>query len=450
MNRANLSLKILLAFFILFCSHLIAQQTTPKTALQAYIGNDDQSFAWQQQESYEVDGLRVYNLLLTSQKWREYTWRHQLAIIVPSEIKYNKALLYMTGGSNTNEMPNWKKKENDEIEMIGAIAEKNKAITAVLCQVPNQLLYDGLKEDALISYTLHNYLKDNDYTWPLLFPMTKSAVRAMDAIQQFSSQFLNHIVSGFLVSGASKRGWTTWLTGASDERVIAIAPMVINMLNMPKSIPYHVESWGNYSEQIQDYVNLGVAQKTNTLEGKDVVQMIDPFSYREKLTMPKLIFNGTNDPYWPVDAIKLFFDQMPGENYLLNVANAGHGLGDKKQAMTSLSAFFGETLQGKEHPACSWKVEENEQGAKLKVRTSPDKLAGILLWESNSDDRDFRDNHFTSEPIKMTGEEIVEISVPYPKSGFRAFYVDLQYYAPDGSIYTKSTRIFLSNNKEIL
>ncbi|HQF11023.1 MAG TPA: PhoPQ-activated protein PqaA family protein [Paludibacteraceae bacterium] len=450
MNRANLSLKILLPLFILFGSQLIAQQVTPKTALQAYIENDDPSFSWEQQESYEVNGLRVYNLLLTSQKWHEYTWRHQLAILVPPEITYDKALLYITGGSNTDEMPKWKKRDDDEIKMIGAIAAKNKAIAAVLCQVPNQPLYDGLKEDALISFTLHNYLKDHDYTWPLLFPMTKSAIRAMDAVQQFSSQILKHNISGFLVSGASKRGWTTWLTGAYDSRVVAIAPMVINMLNMPKSIPYHVESWGNYSEQIQDYVNLGVAQKTNTPEGKDVVQMIDPFSYREKLTMPKLIFNGTNDPYWPVDAIKLFFDQIPGENYLLNVANAGHDLGDKKQAMTSLSAFFGETLQGIEYPACSWDVEENKQGAKLKVRTSPDKLAGILLWKSDSDDRDFRDNHFVSEPIKMTGNEIVEITVSYPKSGFRAFYVDLQYYAPDSTIYTKSTRIFLSNNKEIL
>jgi PhoPQ-activated pathogenicity-related protein len=450
MNRTIANLKILLLFLVPFFSNATSQQVTPKTALQAYIENDDPSFSWEQQESYEVNGLRVYNLLLTSQKWREYTWRHQLAILVPPEITYDKALLYITGGSNTDEMPNWKKKDNDEIKMIGAIAAKNKAIAAVLCQVPNQPLYNGLKEDALISFTLHNYLKDNDYTWPLLFPMTKSAIRAMDAVQQFSSQILKHNISGFLVSGASKRGWTTWLTGASDERVIAIAPMVINMLNMPKSIPYHVESWGNYSEQIQDYVNLGVAQKTNTPEGKDVVQMIDPFSYREKLTMPKLIFNGTNDPYWPVDAIKLFFDQIPGENYLLNVANAGHGLGDKKQAMTALSAFFGETLQGKEYPACSWEVEENKQGAKLKVRTSLDKLAGILLWKSDSDDRDFRDNHFVSEPIKMTGNEIVEITVPYPKSGFRAFYVDLQYYAPDGSIYTKSTRMFLSNNKEIL
>jgi PhoPQ-activated pathogenicity-related protein len=450
MNRTIKYLKILWLFLILFCTTAVSQQVTSKTALQSYIDNGDQSFSWEQKESYELNGLKVYNLLLTSQKWREYTWRHQLTVVVPVEIKYNGALLYITGGSNTEGMPNWKKRDNDEIKMIGAIAEKNKAITAVLCQVPNQPLYDGLKEDALISFTLHNYLKDNDYTWPLLFPMTKSAVRAMDAIQQFSSQILNHAISGFLVSGASKRGWTTWLAGASDLRVMAIAPMVIDMLNMPKSIPYHVEAWGDYSVQIKDYVDLGIAQKTNTPEGMEIVEMIDPFSYKEKLTMPKLIFNGTNDPYWPVDAVKHYFDRLPGENYLHYVANAGHGLGDKKQVMKALSAFFGETLQGKKYPACSWATEENERGVQLKVKTSPDRLAGILLWKADSDDRDFRDNHFVSEPIEMTNKEIVEITIPYPESGFRAFYVDLLYYAPDGDIYSKSTRVFVVNKNQIL
>lgn len=450
MNKTITNLKILLPFLILFASPAVSQQVTSKTALQAYIGNGDQSFSWEQKESYEAEGLKVYNLLLTSQKWREYTWRHQLTVIVPLVIKYDGALLYITGGSNTDEMPNWKKQDDDQIKMIGAIAKKNEAVTVVLSQVPNQPLYNGLKEDALISFTLSNYLKDHDFTWPLLFPMTKSAVRAMDAVQQFSLQTLKHRISYFLVSGGSKRGWTTWLTGASDSRVKAIAPMVINMLNMPKSIPYHVESWGDYSIQIKDYVDLGIAQKTNASEGMEIVEMIDPFFYREKLTMPKFIFSGTNDAYWPVDAVKLYFDQLAGENYLHNVANAGHNLGDKKQAMKALSAFFGETLQGKKYPACSWQVEENGKEVKLKIKTSPERLTGILLWKADSEDRDFRDKRFVNEAIKLTGKEIVEITIPYPKSGFRAFYVDLLYNDLSGDVYSKSTRVFVADKNHIL
>ena len=87
--------------------------------------------------------------------------------------------------------------------------------------------------------------------------MTKTAYKAMDAVQEFAARQLDRQVNRFLVSGASKRGWTTWLTGAlQDPRVEAIAPMVIEMLNMPASLDYQKQVYGEYSEEINDYVKL--------------------------------------------------------------------------------------------------------------------------------------------------------------------------------------------------
>jgi PhoPQ-activated pathogenicity-related protein len=441
---------IALLFLSLIFSCKSDKELTPETALESYLEKKDKSFEWELVDSYGQDGLKIYNLLLTSQQWRKYKWRHQLSIVVPDDFIHEKALLFITGGSNENEMPKWKEKDDDALQIMGLVAKKNKAMVAVLYQVPNQPLYGDLTEDELISYTLHNYRNDKDLTWPLLFPMVKSAVMAMNAIESFSVTNLEHEITGFVVSGASKRGWTTWLTGASDSRVEAIAPMVIDMLNMPKNISYHLEAWGDYSIQIQDYVELGIAQDIDTPEGQEITTMIDPFSYRERLTMPKLIFIGTNDEYWPVDAVKHYFDQIPGENYIHYVPNAGHGLGDKKQAIQALSAFFGETLENIKYPACSWSSEENEKGISITVKTSPEILAGALLWSSDSEDRDFRDNEFLSKQItNVTGRDI-KITINYPDKGFRAFYIDLLYPHPNGGIYSKSTKIFLADEDEIL
>src|SRR5581483_12389999 len=111
---------------------------------------------------------------------------------------------------------------------------------------PNQPLLDGKREDALIAETFVRYLKTGDGDWPLLFPMVKSLVRAMDALQEFAKQELKVEIRRFIVSGGSKRGWTTWLTGATDPRVTAIAPLVIDTLNMREQMPHQLKSFGAY------------------------------------------------------------------------------------------------------------------------------------------------------------------------------------------------------------
>ena len=64
--------------------------------------------------------------------------------------------------------------------------------------------------------------------------MTKAAVRAMDTATEFLAKEGVRLEK-FVVSGASKRGWTTWTTGVVDKRVVAIAPLVIDMLNLTPS-----------------------------------------------------------------------------------------------------------------------------------------------------------------------------------------------------------------------
>ena len=204
---------------------------SPETALQSYLNNDDNSFAWEIEDEYELEGVKIYDILLTSQTWREHVWKHQLTIVVPSENVYDGALLFVTGGSIKDGMPNWSKKDDETMLALAQLAAKNSAIVTILRQTPNQPLYDDLVEDELISFTLHNFKNDGDYTWPLLFPMVKSAVRAMDVVQAFSKESLKQPVNSFTVAGASKRGWTTWLTGANDPRVKSIGPMVIDVLN---------------------------------------------------------------------------------------------------------------------------------------------------------------------------------------------------------------------------
>jgi PhoPQ-activated pathogenicity-related protein len=426
-------------------------ETTPSNALQSYLNNEDQTFKWELKEDYAIGDVTAYELLLTSQKWREHVWTHELTVLVPKEVAHDGALLLITGGSIKEGIPNWSSNEEDKKSISFAqVAQKNKAITAIVRQVPNQPLYDGLTEDALISFTLHNYKNDKDPTWPLLFPMVKSAVRAMDAVQEFSSKNLQKEVSRFTVTGASKRGWTTWLTGANDKRVETIAPMVIDVLNMPVSLDYQITAWNEYSIQINDYIKLEIPQTVGTEDGKAITQMVDPYSYRADLTMPKLIFIGTNDEYWPVDAIKNYIDDIPGENYIHYVPNAGHDLGDGEQALRALSAFWGKALNKAAQPPLSYELTTDGTSATLRVKTASDELLNAYIWSADSSDRDFRDEEWSSKQLDYKDQDHILQQVPFPKSGFKAFYIDLEYADPNGGKYTKSTRMYVADDDEIL
>lgn len=423
---------------------------TAENALESYLHNGDKTFSWELKESYDLGPVKAHVLLLTSQKWREHTWVHQLTVLVPSEVKHDGALLYITGKRVKDGAPEWRKKDDGMTQVMAQMAEKNQAITTILWQTPNQPLYDDLTEDALISFTLHNFKADGDYTWPLLFPMVKSATSAMDAVQAFSREKLNHQIDRFIVTGASKRGWTTWLTGASDDRVVAIAPMVIDVLNMPVNLKYQIEVWNDYSIQIEDYVKLGIVQEMETGRGPEISRMIDPFSYRDHLDMPKLILIGTNDEYWPVDAVKHYFDKIPGENYIHYVPNAGHDLGGGEQALRALSAFFGQTLRKEKYPVTEWAIQPNGKSANLSVKATSDKLVAAALWWADSEDRDFRDEQFQKKDLNKKSVSSLDTEVEYPSSGYRAFYLDLEYEDPAGGLYTKSTRMFVADTDEIL
>ncbi len=436
-----------LAFLLLPVSMVAQTKIKPSKALDAYLNNGDKTFEWSLKDSGSIGQSKSYQVLLTSQQWRKITWRHQLTIVVPKEISFEGALLIIAGGSNYNEQPNWSTK--DGLWPIAAqIAERNKSIVAILKQTPNQPLYDGRKEDALISDTRQQYKNDGEADWPLLFPMVKSALRAMDAVQEFSASRLNRNTADFFVAGASKRGWTTWLSAASgDSRIKAIGPMVIDMLNMPVSLNNQLTAYGAYSEQIDDYVKLEIPQSTGSKEGKAVTTMIDPYSYRKKLGVPKMIFIGTNDEYWTVDAVKFYINELPGQTMLHYVPNAGHDLGGGISALQTLGVLYGKMLQSKPYPVLQTTAKVTDGKVELSIDAPLEELDELLIWSATSGTMDFRKQKWGSTSAGK-GQAINKISVTLPSTGYKAFYVDARYKGDQGT-YTSSTRMYLLSNKGI-
>jgi PhoPQ-activated pathogenicity-related protein len=390
------------------------------TALQEYVAAKDDSFAWKILKNDSDNDFLTYDIELTSQVWQGITWKHALTIFVPvNNIQHrDTVLLFITGGSIGGKLG------DDDRAMGRHLATSAQMPVAFLSQVPNQPLLGDRKEDDLISETFLKYLETKDATWPLLFPMVKSAVRAMDALQEIALQKHNQKIERFVVTGGSKRGWTTWLSAVADDRVAGIAPIVIDTLNMRPQMKHQKETWGRYSEQIADYTLKGLVDIMQKQPEIPLWQWVDPYTYRNQLTLPKLIVNGTNDRYWVIDALNLYWDGLSGDKHVLYVPNAGHGLdGGKEHALTTIAVFAQHIAMQEPLPNITWKHDDDGDKMRLVVHSKPSPKA-VRLWTAHSEDKDFRPAHWEATPLSADSDGAYVARVVKPATGHVAFFAE--------------------------
>ncbi len=418
-----------------------APQPVP-TALADYIKKPEPDYAWKFISKTDAPAGTVYLLSLTSQRWHDELWTHDLQLFVPTGSGPKSTVALMNTGGNAG---------GASSAILGMeIATRVNGPVAFLYGIPKQPLFGGKREDALIAETFVRYLADGDSSWPLLFPMAKSVVKSMDAIQAFAKEDWKFEVKDFVIMGASKRGWTSWLTAATgDPRVKAIAPMVIDTLNFPKQMPNQLKSFGRYSEMIHDYEERNLLPMPDTDAARKLWAMVDPWIYREKLTLPKLLVFGTNDPYWAQDALNLYWDDLKGPKFICYVANAGHDLrpqekpnqpGSKKdplplQAVNTLAAYSRIITDGKAMPELSW----TKSGDEYTVKSSPAPKQ-YHVWTTTSPTRDFRKSKWTAETHPGSQSLSTKLAQPAKPKEFAATFIECE-FEYGGLKYTLTTQI---------
>jgi PhoPQ-activated pathogenicity-related protein len=415
-----------------------------KTALDDYIAKADSSYRWNVVKTVKGQGVTAYLIDMTSQTWRTLqevnrpVWKHWLLVYKPADVKFDTGFLFITGGANDGRMP-------DPMQSMAAqVATTTHSVTAELRMVPNQpliFLNDGKprKEDDLIAYTWDKVMKTGDQTWSARFPMVKSAVRAMDTMRDLmaSRQGGKLKVDKFVVAGGSKRGWTTWLTGVADPRVVAIVPMVIDALNCEKSFHHHYASYGFWAPSIGDYVAHKIVTRIGSPESRILYEVEDPYSYRHRLTMPKYIVTASGDQFFLPDSSQFYFDDLQGEKYLRTVPNGDHGL-KGTDALPSVIGFYQMILAGKPRPQFTWHFES---AGKVRVQCQ-DLPAKVILWQAtNPKARDFRKEAIGPQykaTVLAGANGQYTANVDTPAKGWTAYFVELTYPSV-GNSYVKCT-----------
>ena len=435
---------VVIALLTTFTDSGVARMRRAKrlTALDRYVAKPDSNYGYKLVETIRKNasgdgqegGFTTYVLRMTSQQWRSAeevskpVWEHWLTIVQPDKVKSTNGFLFISGGSINSKAP------GAPTTVFTDMAVRTGSVIAELKTIPNEPLKFAdekfsRNEDAIISYTWEKFMKTGDETWPLRLPMTKAAVRAMDAITSFSSSTENGKtpakVERFVVSGGSKRGWATWTTAAVDDRVVAIVPYVIDCLNMQASMDHHYRAYGFWAPAVGDYLNIWPWNETS--QYRDLMRIEDPYEYRDRLTMPKLIVNSTGDQFFLPDSSKFYFEGLEGEKHLRYVPNTKHDL-NNSDATQTLDAFYGMVLSGKPRPRYSWKFE-NDGSIRVDTKTKPTE---VRLWQAtNPKARDFRldiiGKAYTSTRLEPVGDGGYVGRVEKPATGFTAYFVEMTY-----------------------
>ncbi len=398
----------------------------PADTLADYVAARDPSTAVEVLGSGEAAGGRWRTCRLTSQTWKGVPWEHELSMFMPADARdAGRMILWIDGGGRKKVPQDAVVAPGDAMQILAAVGNASGLPTAVVRQVPFQPMFGDLREDGLIAHTFVEYTKTGDPSWPLLLPMVKAAVEAMNAASAQAAEHWGHGIDEFVVTGASKRGWTTWLSAAVDERVKGIVPMVIDMLSLGDHVKLQVASFGRMSEELGDYTSRGIEKLLATPRGRELVQIVDPFSYRDRYTMPKVIALGTNDPYWPLEACSIYYDRLPGPRWVSYAPNAGHGLPLVRVA--ALVAAVGRHVAGIEPlPPLEWSFADDGRGGAECVVRCDAKPERVVLWTASASTRDFREARWSAEPVAAAGPEW-RVPLPAPREGFAAGLVELEF-----------------------
>ncbi len=155
--------------------------------------------------------------------------------------------------------------------------------------------------------------------------------------------------------------------------------------------------------------------------------------------MPVLQINGTNDRYWTLDSMNLYWDDIKAPKSVVYLPNAGHGLDvNRDYAIHGIASLFRHVASGRTMPKLSWTHDDADGGTPRLAITSQPEPRAAQLWTAHSPTRDFRESEWTASPIPLDTPMVV--SIEEPESGSVAFFGDLTYEI-DGLEYHLSTQI---------
>ncbi|EIC84976.1 PhoPQ-activated protein PqaA family protein [Serratia sp. M24T3] len=386
--------------------------------------------------------VQVNTYKLNSQSWSPaglvtpQKWTHDVSIYIPKDVKGTTAVLAI----------------DMTPDVMIDIAQSTNTIVVSLDNIPSVgLIYDNDKtpriEDDSIGRSFELFMDNPDQrqTLPLHVPMSAAISQTIRLAQL---ELKPWHVDKFIVTGASKRGWASWLAGISDPSVVAIVPFVADILNTKDIIKHMYKTYGgNWPIAFKPYYDHKVDLDVDKPAFDKLMKIEDPLQYRDsseasRLAIPKYIVNASGDDFFPADDSHYYYDQLPGEKSMRVAPNSDH-MGIEKFMQSSLVPFVNRYQDHVALPTVTV-AKSDANNPQQRLVTFSEKPVKVVQWTAvNTDSRDFRYNcgiRYTSEPLTATEANTVNLSLDYSGAGWQARFIEATF--ADG--YVATTQVYIT------
>ena len=165
-----------------------------------------------------------------------------------------------------------------------------------------------------------------------------------------------------------------------------------------------------------------IMNRIDTAEFKALMNLVDPYVYRHRLTMPKYIINATGDSLFLPDSSRFYYDGLEGPKLLQYVPNSDHNVDETN----SVLSYFHAISTGVTLPEMSWTTDDT--GTLHVVSNRVPKAAN--LWQaSNANARDFRvgtiGETWIKSPLEIQPDGGCSVQVTKPDKGWKAYFVEM-------------------------
>ncbi|MEU1387781.1 MULTISPECIES: PhoPQ-activated protein PqaA family protein [unclassified Nonomuraea] len=381
------------------------------------------------------EGVRTISLSFTSQEWHGTTWRHPARVYVPE---------HRTGhgcaGIVSTEADLWTNPDHERARVpeTGRPTEAEYArATAVSLGIPVMIYATppdlGMNESDLNGYANRKLFETGDFTWYGYYPIAVSHLRAAALLRSLPGLGAHRSV----ILGHSKRGLgAAILTGLDTDLVAGIMTTGTNGMNMLEATTRKYAQLGpDVAGPSARRGGLGFQTADAQLRmfnnplGFETIKRFDPYFWRESITLPWFVVNGTNDPFFAVDVTQTM-RHAQGPTTVLAVDNVGHTWVSQK-ILEAWRMWLAHLAAGRAVPGLEVTAEREAGHLAVRLRACGPVTAARLVTATNRGD-DWRSVPWSTTTLAAVGPGRHEGLIALPEDDNLAWYVEAETGDPTG------------------